>query len=42
MRLVMGRDVPASVRARVDQARAEIAAGRLKVPEHYEGPEFSA
>ncbi|MFD2756237.1 BMP family protein [Comamonas terrae] len=42
VRLVMGRDVPASVRARVDQARAEIAAGLLKVPEHYEGPEFSA
>ena len=42
VRLIMGKDVPASVRARVEQARAAIASGRLKVPEHYEGPEFSA
>ena len=42
VRLIVGKDVPASVRARVDQARAAIASGQLKVPEHYEGPEFSA
>lgn len=42
VRLTMGQGVAAAVRERVAKASAAIASGQLKVPEHYEGKEFSA
>lgn len=42
VRLTMGQGVAAAVRERVARASAAIASGQLKVPEHYEGQEFSA
>ncbi|WP_120969910.1 BMP family protein [Comamonas sp. lk] len=41
VRLTTAADVPAAVRSRVEQASRAIASGQLKVPEAYNGPEFS-
>lgn len=41
VRLTMAPDVPESVRTRVRQAAAAIEAGRIHVPESYDGPEFA-
>ncbi|RPH43278.1 MAG: BMP family ABC transporter substrate-binding protein [Burkholderiales bacterium] len=40
VRLSMAAEVPDAVRARVQRAAADIEAGRIRVPEAYEGPEF--
>ena len=40
VRLSMAADVPEAVRARVARVAADIEAGRVRVPETYEGPEF--
>lgn len=39
--LSMANDVSAAVQSRVMQAAADIASGKIKVPEAYNGPEFS-
>jgi len=41
VRLTMGQAVAPAVRERVARASAAISSGQLKVPEHYEGPEFA-
>ena len=41
VRLIMGAGVPDAVRLAVEQKSKAIASGQLKVPENYEGPEFS-
>lgn len=40
VKLTMAPDVPAQVRARVERTAQDIAQGRLKVPEQYDGAEF--
>jgi basic membrane protein A len=42
VRLALAPDVPAAVRDRLTQLKAEIVAGRIAIPEQYAGPEFSA
>ena len=42
VRLVLADSVPAAVKARIDAYRADIIAGRIKLPETYTGPEFQA
>ena len=42
VRLTLGAAVPAAVRARIDAYAADIAAGRIRIPESYGGPEFQA
>jgi basic membrane protein A len=39
--LTLAPDVPRPIRERIDQAKAGIAAGRIAVPEAYDGPEFA-
>ncbi len=41
VRLSMADEVHASVRARIALVAADIASGKIKVPETYEGPEFA-
>jgi len=40
VRLSMAADVPEAVRARVTRVAADIEAGRVRVPDTYDGPEF--
>lgn len=40
VRLTMAPDVPAEVKARIQQMAQDIQRGRIVVPEAYEGPEF--
>lgn len=40
VRLTMSDDVPEDVRAQIDRIAEEIRAGRIEIPENYEGPEF--
>lgn len=41
VRLAMAPDVPASVRSRIQQASDDIVNGRTRVPENYDGAEFT-
>lgn len=41
VRLSMASDVPAEVRARIARVAEDIVAGRIQVPESYDGPEFA-
>ncbi|MEF7613518.1 BMP family protein [Aquincola sp. MAHUQ-54] len=41
VRLTMAADVPAAVKARIEQVADDIAKGRRHVPEAYDGPEFA-
>ena len=41
VRLTMAPDVPADIRARIARVGEDIVAGRVHVPEVYEGPEFA-
>lgn len=41
VRLSMAPDVPAEVRARIARVAEDIVAGRVHVPETYDGPEFA-
>ncbi|WP_137893478.1 BMP family protein [Ramlibacter sp. 2FC] len=41
VRLSMAPDVPAEVRARIARVAEDIVAGRIHVPESYDGPEFA-
>ena len=40
VRLAMAPDVPQSIRDRIGQTARDIAAGRITIPESYDGPEF--
>jgi basic membrane protein A len=42
VRLVLAASVPTEVKTRIEAYRADIIAGRIKLPETYAGPEFSA
>lgn len=41
VRLSLAGDVPAELRSRIDGVAEAIVAGRIHVPENYEGPEFA-
>jgi basic membrane protein A and related proteins len=41
VRLVLARDVPADLAERVEHLAADLAAGRVEVPEQYGGPDFA-
>jgi basic membrane protein A len=41
VRLVLAHDVPADLAERVEHLAADLAAGRIEVPEGYEGPDFA-
>jgi basic membrane protein A len=41
VRLSLGKGVPAEVAQRIAQYRLDILAGRIVIPESYEGPEFN-
>ena len=42
VRLTLGADVAPSIRARIDAYAADIIAGRIRIPESYDGAEFQA
>ena len=42
VRLTLGASVPSTVRSRIETYAADIAAGRIPIPETFSGPEFQA